>query len=322
MQWSEDFGRRYCIFVDTEEEFDWTQPLSSANRDTTAMAELPGAHRRLRDLGASMVYLADYPVVTDKAAIAVLRRILDIGGADVGAQLHPWVTPPHEEVVNGPNSFPGNLPQTLEAAKIERLTTAICSAVEATPKIYRAGRYGIGPHTAAILSRHGYRVDSSMRARYDYSAEQGPDFGEIGNHAFFLREEDAPIVELPLTTVYTGSLRAGGARFHRMLARIPKGRGIAARLQLLSRVALTPEDMPLTDALEAVRVAAGEGLPILNFGFHSPSIKPGCTPYVRDERDLLAFYRWWDAVIAQLDRSGIRPLSQQQLVAAIDAARV
>ncbi|MGH2322789.1 hypothetical protein, partial [Enterococcus faecalis] len=83
---------------------------------------------------------------------------------------------------------------------------------------------------------------------------------------------------------------------YRALGRLPKGRGLAARMRLLSRVALTPEDMPLPDALEAIAVAAGEGVRVLNFSFHSPSLVPGHTPYVRDAADLGAFYGWWEAV--------------------------
>jgi hypothetical protein len=34
-------------------------------------------------------------------------------------------------------------------------------------------------------------------------------------------------------------------------------------------------------------------LPVLVFSFHSPSLAPGFTPYVRNEDDLLRFYDWW-----------------------------
>ena len=89
---------------------------------------------------------------------------------------------------------------------------------------------------------------------------------------------------------------------------------MAARLGLLSRVSLTPEDMPLSDALEAIRVAAGEGPRVLNFAFHSPSVDPGHTPYVRNAADLAAFWRWWDAVLGLLDRLGVRNASLAEVL--------
>ncbi len=236
--------------------------------------------------------MVDYPIATDRQAIDMLHKVLADGVSAIGTQLHPWVNPPFDEALTPANSFAGNLPEALEAAKIDALTGAITAAFGVAPRAYRAGRYGIGPATPGLLAARGYLLDSSMRSAYRYSEEGGPDFGAVGNHAFRV----GPIVELPLTTVFTGLARRGGLGLYNMLGKLPKGRGIFARTHLLSRVALTPEEMPLADAREAVAVAVGEGLRLLNFSFHSPSVAPGHTPYVRDAADLAAFHHWWDRI--------------------------
>lgn len=312
VHWPDDFGTRFTIFVDTEEEFDWGAPLSADADGTRHMAALPPVHARFAAAGAALTYLADYPIATSPLAVEVLREVVKDGRSAIGTQLHPWVNPPHEEEVNGVNSFTGNLPLALQRAKLAALTDAVARITGRQPLVYRAGRYGIGPDTPALLAELGYRIDSSMRSAYDYSDEGGPDFSAVPNHAFHLGE----LVELPFTTVFTGHLRRGGARLHRNLAHLPKGIGIASRLGLLSRVALTPEDMPLDEAKEAVRIAVGEGLRLLNFAFHSPSVEPGHTPYVRTEADLAAFLRWWEEVLALLDRLGVRSASVDEIVAA------
>ena len=115
-------------------------------------------------------------------------------------------------------------------------------------------------------------------------------------------------------------MRAYGAGLYGRLGAIPRGRGVAARLGLLSRVALTPEDMPIKDAIEAVRVAIGDGLPLLNFSFHSPSLEPGHTPYVRDAADLRAFHRWWEVILDLLQQLGVRAASLAEVVDAFDTA--
>ena len=72
-----------------------------------------------------------------------------------------------------------------------------------------------------------------------------------------------------------------GAPFNARLAalgRVPRARGIAARLGLLSRVPLTPEGTPAAEAIAAIRTAAGQGERLLNLSFHSPSLVPGNTP--------------------------------------------
>lgn len=312
VEWPEDFGTRFTVFVDTEEEFDWRTPLSRDSRSVTAVRAIPEAHARFAARDVALTYLADHPVATSSVAIEILRRAIEDGRSAVGTQLHPWVNPPFDEAVNGPNSFTANLPKPLQAAKLAELTRAIETAFGARPLVYRAGRYGIGPDTFGLLEAEGYRLDSSMRPAYDYSDEAGPDFAAVPNRAF----RRGGIVELPFTTVFTGHARGGGIGLYRALGRMPKGKGLAARLGLLSRVSLTPEDMPLADVLEAVRVAVGEGLRVLNFAFHSPSLEPGHTPYVRDAADLAAFWRWWEAVLALLDRLDVRNASLAELLEA------
>lgn len=311
--WPDAFGQRFTIMVDTEEEFDWSAPFSRDARSVTATAAIPEAAARFAGHGAALTYLVDHPIATDPAAIDRLRSVLADGRSAVGAQLHPWVNPPFDEAVDARNSFAGNLPRALEAAKLDALTGAIADAFGRRPIVYRAGRYGIGPDTASLLAERGYRFDSSIRARYDYRAGGGPDFRAVGNDAFRI----GGLVELPLTTVFTGAARRAGAMLHPVASRVPHAAGALARARLLSRVALTPEDMPLAEALEAIRIAIGEGLALLNFAYHSPSLVPGHTPYVRDESDLRSFWTWWDAVLALLDRHGIRYATLDEIDAAV-----
>lgn len=311
--WREGFGTRFTVFVDTEEEFDWRAPFRHDGWGVSAVAALPDAHRRFAERGVESCYLVDYPVATDPAAIDALRSIVAHGHGAIGAQLHPWVNPPFDETLSAHSSFAGNLPRALEAAKLDRLTDALTSLAGTAPTVYRAGRYGLGPATSGLLAARGYALDSSMRARYDYGAQGGPDYRHIGNDAFHTGPDER-IVELPLTTVFTGRLRRGGARLYEAAGRISRGRGLLARLGLLHRVALTPEDMPLADALEAIRVAVGEGVRVLNFSYHSPSLAPGHTPYVRDAADLAAFWRWWDAVLDLLAALDVRPASSDDIL--------
>ena len=311
--WPEDFGTRFTVFVDVEEEFDWRAPLDRRNRATTAMAAFPDAHSRFADRGVALACMIDYPIATDPAAVAILSRVVEDGRSEIGTQLHAWVNPPFPDSTPPGSSYAGNLPRVAEAAKLATLTRAITAAFGTAPRAYRAGRYGIGPHSLALLAGEGYRIDSSVRPGYDYSADGGPDFSKADAGAY--RAEG--IVELPLTTVFTGRARRGGARLYRALGGIPKGRGLFARANLLSRIALTPEDMPIGDALEAVAVAVGEGLRLFNLSFHSPSLAPGHTPYVRDAADLKRFHAWWATMLDEFDRRGVRNASLDEIVSAL-----
>lgn len=315
--WPDSFGTRFTVSVDTEEEFDWGAPLNRDSQGTSHIRAMPPVHAHFAANGVPLTYLVDYPIATCPRSVDILRRALEDGHSAIGTQLHPWVNPPFDEEVNTFNSFTGNLPRELQEKKLRALTDAIEKSFGARPIAYRAGRYGIGPDTLDLLAQQGYRVDTSMRSAYDYSDEGGPDFSAIPNQAF----RAGTMLELPLTTIFTGWGRRGGVTLHRLLTKLPKGLGLAARAGMLSRIALTPEEMPLDDAKEAVRIALGEGQRLLSFAFHSPSIQPGHTPYVRNAADLADFFRWWEQIFDLLEQLGAAPASLTQILAAADSCR-
>lgn len=317
VDWPAAFGRRFLVTVDVEEEFDWAQPFSRAARSVAAVAALPAFHARLARAGVAPAYLVDHPVAADPQAAAILRDLVADGRAEIGAQLHPWVNPPHEEAPGATASFAGNLPERLEAAKLDALVAAIVAAFGRAPRAFRAGRYGLGPATLRLVAARGFVVDASMRARHDYRGHGGADFTHVGASAF---RTPQGLVELPLTTIYTGALRAGGATLDPVAARVPRGRALLARPGLLSRVPLTPEGVPAREALAAIRVARDDGERLLHLAFHSPSLVPGNTPYVRDAAGLARFARWWDAVLPALAAAGYAPATLDEVIRAVGPA--
>ena len=313
----ESFGRRFTVFCDTEEEFDWGKARSRDNRSTTHMAAMPDLQERFRARGVKCVHLVDHPIATDPASIAMLREWLERDEISIGTQLHPWVNPPHDEEVNTFNSFVGNLPISLERAKIENLTGTIESAFGRRPIVYRAGRYGVGPNSANLLREAGYEADVSVRALFDYGEEGGPDFSRV--RPFPFRLGDGALVELPLGAAYVGGLRAKGRAVYRAAGRVPRGRGILFRTGLLNRVPLTPEGVPLEEALAAARALIDDGLKWFSLSFHSPSVEPGHTPFVRDTADLRTFHAWWDGMLDFFEREGIAPASIEETIQAATA---
>ena len=312
IHWPASFGRRFLVTVDVEEEFDWSRPFSGAARQVAAVAALPSWHRGMRARGVAPVYLVDHPVATDAAAAALIAPLLT-DGSEAGAQLHPWVNPPHVEVPGELASFAGNLPEALEAAKIDELIAALTAAFGRAPRLYRAGRYGLGPATLRLLAARGIAVDASMRARFDYRAHGGADFTAIDGAAFRTAQG---VIELPLSVVYAGLLHRAGHWLHPAATRVPRGGGVLARTGLLARVPLTPEGTPLADAIRAIRRAAHDGARLLQLAFHSPSLVPGNTPYVRDAADLAQFHRWWGGVLDALERHGFAPVTLDEVIRA------
>ena len=52
---------------------------------------------------------------------------------------------------------------------------------------------------------------------------------------------------------------------------------------------LSPEGYAFEDNRRLTRALLQRGVLTFTFSLHSPSVKPGCTPYVRSEADLVQF---------------------------------
>ncbi|MET0361602.1 MAG: polysaccharide deacetylase family protein [Sphingobium sp.] len=314
--WDATLGRRFMLFVDTEEEFDWNAPFDRAATQVTAMAGLAHGQEYFASAAVQPVYLVDYPILQNDAAVALLRRWRGEGAADIGAHLHPWVTPPHEEAVSARNSFAGNLPPALERAKLMTQCAFMEERLGMRPLAYRAGRYGVGHDTAQSLLDAGFLLDCSVRSRFDYSGHDGPDFGGLPLHPYRVGPGHR-LVELPLSTAYTGVLRRHGEGLHRMTSGWGRMAGALSRAGLMTRVPLTPEGVSARECVAAIDALIEQDVPVLSFSFHSPTLEPGHTAYVRTAADLDAFYRWWDVVLDHLARRSVLPMALSDLLSAV-----
>lgn len=315
----ESFGQRFIVTVDTEEEFDWNAPLDREKHSVLTVPALRKFQQFCEGFGVVPTYLIDYPVASSAYAPEAIGDAVTRGRAEVGVQLHPWVSPPFEEEVTEFNSYAGNLPFELERAKLVTLRNRIEQAFGVSPLIYRAGRYGLGPRTAEILAECGIAIDTSVRAHFDYSGTGGPNYRDHPLRPYWVDREHH-LLELPLTTVYWGPLRQVGNVIYPHLWRAPSIRGVLARAGMLERIPLTPEGTTAEEALRGVDIAIDEGLPVLVFSFHSPSLAPGHTPYVRNDDDLDALYDWWRMLFEHLARRGIKSTSVADIMASVTLA--
>jgi hypothetical protein len=311
------FGQCFLVTVDTEEEFDWDQPLTRERHGIGHVPRLAKFQQFCEGEGVVPVYMVDWPIAQSREAAEVLRAPLAAGKAEIGVQLHPWVSPPFDEEVSQRNSFAGNLPRELEEAKFARLRDAIEENFRTAPLIYRAGRYGTGPHTARMLAEHGLAIDTSVRANFDYSHRDGPDYHHHPLVPYWL-DDERTLLELPLTTVFWGMLRRQGIWLYPAIARVPRLSGALARTGLLERIPLTPEGTSVDEAIRGIDMALDDGLPVLVFSFHSPSLEPGYTPYVRDHDDLDALYDWWRRVFAYLELRRVPPTSVAEIMRSVE----
>lgn len=315
VQFPDSFGRRVLLTVDTEEEFDWNAPFQRTGYGLGHVSQLSRFQSFCEEIGALPIYLVDWPITEAPEAVEVISDAVARSAAQLGMQLHPWVNPPFEEEVNARNSFAGNLPPELEAAKFKALRERIEETFGSPPLIYRAGRYGLGPATASMLSENVLAIDTSVRSLFDYSAQGGPDFSRHPAHPYWLDEAQS-VLELPLTSTFWGILRRQGHAVHRLQRHVPTFFAGFSRSGLLERIALTPEGVSIEEAVRGIDIALDDGLPLLVLSLHSPSLAPGFTPYAPDEAAVEAIYAWLRAVYAYLRQRDVANVTLEQVLAA------
>jgi hypothetical protein len=276
------------VVVDTESEFDWSKGVAADQGAVRSIARLPLVQDVCERYGVAPCYVVDYPVATNPDSAAIIRAMA-ARGAEIGAHLQPWTTPPFVEPIDNEHAFPGNLPGWLQRQKLAALVEALQKNIGITPRVFKAGRYGIGGETLAMLEEMGFEVDLSVAPGFDYSQQAGPDFSRFDARlSWFGRHRD--LLEIPTTSAFVGPLRSAGAGLWGALdrpgIRALRLRGLLARTGLLSRARLSPEGYQLDAMKGLTRAMLRRGANHLTLSFHSSSLRPGFTPYCASDADV------------------------------------
>lgn len=265
---------------------------------TLNIGQVPALEAVFRTSGVRATYLITWQVATDPWTSALMRDVNASGEAEIGAHLHPWNNPPTTEPFESRNTMLCNLPGALQREKLARLTEAVTAVRAGAPPVsFRAGRWGFGRETAEALRSLGYRIDTSVTPFTSWAEYHGPSFDgaptamyRLGTRYEVTRPDpEGALVEVPLTVGFNRRPFDAWGKVARALQRGPLKRlrapGIAWRTGLLRRWTLSPETTTAPDMLALCRSAMAEGSPWVNLMFHSQSLTPGLTPFVRTRGD-------------------------------------
>ena len=278
------------VVVDTEEEFDWSAPFSRHATTVTAMRHIDRTQRLCEAVGIAPTYVIDYPVATQPTGYEMISEWAKTGRCHIGAHLHPWVTPPFDETLSGPNSFMCNLSPDLQRSKMRELCHAIVANTGAAPRVFKAGRYGIGRDGLALFDDLGLVIDVSVNPCMNFAGQEGPDFSNLDSFPFWI-DQSRRLLEVPCTHGFVGWARREGLWLRRAAEalRALRGPGILSKSGAVNRVMLSPEGNTLDEMIALTRALINDGLTLFSLTFHSPSVEPGHTPYVRSPAELSAF---------------------------------
>lgn len=293
--------RAICaLVIDAEEDFDWETPIQGTTYSTAHMRNIRTLHGILAAYGAVPTYLLTYPVLQDADAVAIIRRELDKKGCAVGVQLHPWVTPPFDDVLARRKSFGGNLGAHFEEKKLIALKQKFSESFGFDPVVYRAGRYGLSHETARLLEQHSFSIDTSVAPRTSLGVEGGPDYTNYDCQPFWFGTQ-RNLLEVPLCRSVVGWMGSLGPALYRRFStphlselHLPS---ILARSRCAERITLSPEGNDVAAMRRLVRGLHAREQHVFALSFHSSSLQVGRNPYVRSKADLHHFYDRLSAIL-------------------------
>jgi peptidoglycan/xylan/chitin deacetylase (PgdA/CDA1 family) len=281
------------LTIDTEPDNAWENHL---NLGVANVRELIRLHDLLAKCGAKATCLATTRVIENPEAVDVLRNLLSTGGAEIGAHLHPWESPPFTETgvdVCHP-CYPHELSLEIFRRKLEGLTEAIARNFKA-PTCYRGGRWSIVASHLSVLEQAGFEVDTSVMPLVDWRATIGVPLDLKGcggmdyrlapchpyhpDYADITREGAAGIVEVPVTVGFSrrlpGFVRSLYGRFPSPLQRVLRRSNVIKPVWALP----TEETGPALEQM--LSVALREQAAIINIAMHSSEMMVGGSPRSR-----------------------------------------
>jgi hypothetical protein len=315
------------VSIDTEED-NWNRSREQVTLEN--IGELRSLASLFDRLGIRPTYFTAYQVATDPRAADVIREVCDGGRGEIAAHLHPWNTPPLQESFVPRNSMLKNLPPELQLAKVRELTDALEAAFDLRPRAFRAGRYGLGSDTVRALLCCGYRVDSSVSPFLNMETfDDGPNFVGAPIVPYRLAPDrdvrepapDGALLEIPLSLGFNRRPFSLWDPVRRTLEGPPFRwfhiAGLAHRTGVLKRIDLSPELASVGEMLTVSRRLLDEGVPYLHVSLHSPTLKPGLSPYAATRADVERVYAAFEAYV-----EGVTPMASIRFATISEAGAV
>ena len=289
---------KFYITIDTEED-NWSH--YSASRNTiNNISKIPILQNIFDKYGAIPTYLVNWPVAVDKNASSIFKNLLKKGKCEIGTHCHPWNTPPIPKTINSNSLMLSNLSHDLIYNKISRLHSLTVDRMETHPACFRSGRWAFSSNVAKVINELGYKIDTSISPFIDWSDIKGPNFSQLNNDIYkfspaniFKKDDNGSILEVPATVGYFQKNVKLCHNFRKIILKSSlrhlKLIGILEKLRILNFRWLSPELSTSRDMIRLTKALIRSGQTFLNFSFHSTSLYPGSSPFVKDELQLQIF---------------------------------
>lgn len=285
---------RVVISLDVEEEGLFSGRYAARGCGVRNVELLPKLAPLSDELGFPLTLFCAWTVFASAPACAALEVMRDRHGAEIGAHLHHWSTPPFED-----GAAPGEpvrthlLPRGLLRRRLRTLLEAGRKFQSAPITSFRMGRWDLKAELRPLLACEGILVDSSVCPLRAFTG--GPDHFLAPADPYWVEGAPGkPLLEAPITQV---PLVPGMERLWHRLAR--KKPDLLDRLHFFGALSANP----FWHGEAAMRLATWlhvrRGGKVLGLFWHSSEMLPGGSPQVPDEaaaraalEKIFRFCRW------------------------------
>jgi hypothetical protein len=272
------------IGIDVEEEGLFSGKYPRTPQGVENVNELRRLEFIASEFGLPLTLLVSHSVAVSPACLQVLDFFRVNHRAEIGAHLHPWNTPPFQDLPHAEPVRSDLIPRPLLGAKFETLITSLRNNLGVFPQSFRMGRFDLGKQVCQLLPEFGFIVDSSVVPLRNIAG--GPDHFLAQADPFPLNMQDvhrenARVLEVPLTVVPL--LHNAPHMAARLASRLSeRGRNaVFSGFRHMATAGIHPAWFPLPSMKLAVRLHRARGGKVLNMFLHSSELKPGATPSFR-----------------------------------------
>jgi len=274
-----------------------------------------GIRDRLQPLfnkyGITPTYLINNVVLEDEQSVVIFKQ-LD-GQFELGTHLHPEFIEPQKTVFNYAGAI-GRLhccfyPVEIEQAKIENIKKLFMSKFSYPPLVFRAGRFSSGQNTFQVLSKLGYKVDTSITPHIvwnDRTYKQPVDYSTAPEQPFFLTNQ---LLEVPVSII--------SKPYFSLKEFIKSGIGLRRKYSFFKNIWFRPvysnykEMVELIDAFKTKY--SNKSDIVLNMMFHNIEVIPSLSPYTTTEADCSAYMNVLEQLFIKCNQLGVKSLKLSSL---------
>jgi len=274
---------RVVVSLDVEEEglFSGRYAADGTTRNVSLLSRLAPL---TRELGFPLSLLCTYRVFMNPEARATLAFMRDSLGAEIGAHLHHWSTPP-----TGPETSPpipvDQLDAELLRTRLRNLLRAGQDFQGAPLQSFRMGRWDLKSSVRPLLAEEGLRVDSSVCPLRVF--KNGPDHFLAPTDPYWTAEGllEVPITQVALHPLLPRALYAGARALPAEC-----GRRLLDGFHFWGALSANPVWHSAAVMRLAVRLHRARGGRVLCLFWHSSEMLPGASRRIKTQADADALF--------------------------------